>query len=417
MSTQQSLEEIILAVEHFLVSNEMSPVTLSNYRNLGLAYFRTAFHDAQMTTYSETFAVSLVMDYYQLVQNNQAAKRSFRTIRRVYELMQEYVQTGTILYHGLPWWKYKELSSAFETALLEYLGSLKKAGYSELTIRSDRSTIRTFLLYIESIGKVSLAMICADDIEKYLPILMENNPAGISNSLCALRRFLQMLFETKLTSQNLSIVLQTNAAKKKRIKQGFNSAEIQALLSCVDRSAPLGKRNYAMMLLAIRTGLRQIDVLNLKLQDIHWEEAEVRIIQRKTNRQLILPIDQETGDAIADYILHGRPASESTFVFLRTVAPYTNLKVGSCIGSRIVQKYAALAGVQWNVTERKGFHSFRRSLGRNLLENDTPLHTIKEILGHANSNSTRQYLAIDLQHLRECALSLDGIVCTKEVYQ
>ena len=155
-------------------------------------------------------------------------------------------------------------------------------------------------------------------------------------------------------------------------------------------------------------------MLNLKLQDIHWKDAEISIVQRKTNRQLILPLDQETGDAIADYLLHGRPTSKSTFVFLRSVAPYTNLKVGSCIGSRIVQKYAALSGVVWTTEERKGFHSFRRSLGRELLENDVPVCTISEILGHAYRNSTKQYLSVDVKHLRECALPLNELRCTKE---
>ena len=129
---------------------------------------------------------------------------------------------------------------------------------------------------------------------------------------------------------------------------------------------------------------------------------------------LIRKIITVTGDAIADYLLHGRPTSKSTFVFLRSVAPYTNLKVGSCIGSRIVQKYAALSGVVWTTEERKGFHSFRRSLGRELLENDVPVCTISEILGHAYRNSTKQYLSVDVKHLRECALPLNELRCTKE---
>lgn len=163
----------------------------------------------------------------------------------------------------------------------------------------------------------------------------------------------------------------------------------------------MGKRNFAMITLAVHTGLRQIDVLNLKLHNICWKESEIRIIQHKTRRQLILPLDQETGDALTDYILNARPQSDSDFVFLRSVAPYRNLKVGSCIGSWMVQKYAALGGVTWEKSERKGFHSFRRSLGREMLINEVPLYTISEVLGHTNRNSSKQYMSIDMEHLRD----------------
>ena len=83
----------------------------------------------------------------------------------------------------------------------------------------------------------------------------------------------------------------------------------------------------------------------------------------------------------------------------------------------MVQKYAAMCGVTWSTSERKGFHSFRRSLGREMLVNEVSLDTISEVLGHASRDSAKQYMSIDMEHLRDCALSLSGIECRKGMYQ
>lgn len=417
MHTNISLEEVIATVDAFLVELGLSDQTLSTYRRFGFNYYRSEFLAAGCDTYSEDLAESLVVKFHQQVHNGQRSERDFRTIRKVHELMKECVKNGEIHYHDLPFWKIQSPCDELKETLARYLTRMEQLGYSELTIRDANSIIRLFLLHMDSKEKHSTRCLSAEDIENYLPILYKKWHSGMSNPIYYLRGFFAFLYESQQICQDLSLVMNVKAANKIRVKEGFETGEIEAMLASVDRSTPLGKRNFAMIILAVHSGLRQIDVLNLKLKDIHWKDAEISIVQRKTNRQLILPLDQETGDAIADYILYGRPASESPFVFLRSVAPYTNLKIGSCIGSRIVQKYASLAGVTWTVEERKGFHSFRRSLGRDLLVNDVPLCTISEILGHADRNSTKQYLSIDIKHLRECALSLNELRCTKEALQ
>ena len=359
MYTNFSLEEVIAAVDDFLVKSGLSDNTLSRYRRFGFNYFRDGFSAEGCYFYSEELAESLVAKFHQQVLNGQRSERDFRTIRKVHELMKEYVKNGKILYHDLPFWNIQYPCNELKEALVRYLASMEQSGYSELTIREANSIIRLFLLHMESKGKHTLDCFSAEDIENYLPVLRQKWSSGMSNPIYYLRGFFAFLYERQEIRQDLSLVLKVNAASKIKVKTGFEANEIEAILTAIDRSTPLGKRNFAMITLAVHSGLRQIDVLNLKLQNIHWKDAEISIVQRKTNRQLILPLDQETGDAIADYLLHGRPTSKSTFVFLRSVAPYTNLKVGSCIGSRIVQKYAALSGVVWTTEERKGFHSFR----------------------------------------------------------
>ena len=176
---------------------------------------------------------------------------------------------------------------------------------------------------------------------------------------------------------------------------------------------PSGKRNYAMLLLALRNGLRSIDITNLKLSDIHWKSNTIEIVQGKTGASLVLPLLSDVGNAIAEYILNARPDSQLPYIFLQTQAPYQKLSGHSaCYG--ISRKMMKAAGIKQDIHDRKGFHCLRHSLAAHLLSEETPLPIISSILGHRNKNSTRDYLSTDLVHLHACALSLQGIEVTQE---
>jgi len=168
-----------------------------------------------------------------------------------------------------------------------------------------------------------------------------------------------------------------------------------------------------MLLLALRTGLRSIDIVNLKLSDIHWKNNTIEIVQEKTGIPLILPLLAEVGNAIADYILYGRPPSELPYIFLRSLAPHRKLAGrASCYG--ISCKLMKAAGIRQTNNDRKGFHILRHSLAAKLLSKETPLPIISSILGHRDKDSTMIYLSTDLVHLRTCALGLFGIETARE---
>lgn len=410
------LEEVFQAVDTALKDIGLSDITISRYRQFGFSCFHDYFAASGCEHYSEGLSQSLVLEFYQKTVNGEESMRDFRMIRKLHEMMKDFSDMGYIPYRDLPFWKIQHPDESLNSLMDPFFEMQRSHGVSELTIRTETSTIRQFLLYIELAGIKSIEGLRQELVEKYVYVLHEKWLSGIATPISSLRCFLSFLYSEGRTERDLSVVLQVRSSSKERIKSGFSVEEENKIISAINRDTPLGKRDYAMVILAMHTGLRQIDVLNLKLQDIRWREAEIHIVQRKTNKQLILPLDQSTGDAIAEYILHGRPQSSSEFVFLRSVAPYTNLKVGSCIGSRIIQKYAERAGVTWSDTERKGFHSLRRSLGREMLSNGVPLHTISEVLGHSKCDSTKPYLAIDVKHLRDCNLPLNGIECGKEEF-
>ena len=149
----------------------------------------------------------------------------------------------------------------------------------------------------------------------------------------------------------------------------------------------MGKRDYAILVIGIQTGLRGIDVANLKFQDIDWNEMEIQVVQHKTGRFLRMPMEAATGNAIADYILHGRPDSDSPFIFLTTTLPHRPLAYG--VTSTIAKKYILKARIDRSSVARRGYHSFRRSFGAGLLQSEVSLALLSELLGHSNIDSSR----------------------------
>jgi integrase len=231
--------------------------------------------------------------------------------------------------------------------------------------------------------------------------------------LSALRSFLRFAEKKNLINCRLSRAIPGSFGRKTLIIPTITSEEEKKLLGSVDRNTPSGKRNYAMLLLALRTGLRSIDISSLQLNNIHWKTNTIEIVQEKTDTSLVLPLLTDVGNAIADYILNGRPYSQLPHLFLRTQAPYQKLAghSGCYSASRKMMKDA---GIRQGTDECKGFHCLRHSLAARLLSEETPLPVISSILGHRNKDSTKVYLSTDLAHLRACALSLQGIEVTQE---
>lgn len=156
-----------------------------------------------------------------------------------------------------------------------------------------------------------------------------------------------------------------------------------------------------MMVLAVQSGLRSCDIIRLTFDCINWRTRELRVVQHKTGQPIVIPLEPETGNAIADYLLNGRPKSSLPQIFLCHVGAVRALK--SRTGSAIVSKYMKGAGIH---SGYRGFHSFRRTFATNLLQNEVPIELIQQMLGQTHIDSAKPYLSIDEQGLKRCALPL-----------
>lgn len=288
--------------------------------------------------------------------------------------------------------------------LEEYLNLEEFRSLSPLTISSKRLTITSFMNYLGDNNVKDFQQCLQKNVTGYLSSLAGLTSSTISGRKFILRHFFNYLNSRKLTlfsGNELFPVIFTN--KRERILSFYSNEEIRRIVSAIDRSTPYGKRDFVAVLLAAELGIRSGDIIRLKISDIHWEHDTIELIQYKTKIFNQLPLLENIKYALIDYLKNGRPKSDLEYIFIGIKnggKPLTN----TCIHG-IVSKYFQKAGV--DISERKhGPHAMRHSLASSMLHNNTPMYVIKEVLGHSNINTTRMYLNIDVDTLRELALEV-----------
>ena len=199
------------------------------------------------------------------------------------------------------------------------------------------------------------------------------------------------------------------ARKQTRIPSVWTAEDLEKLIGAIDRGSPIGKRDYAIILLACRLGLRCTDIKHLTMDNFHWEDKELVFVQSKTRTTLSLPLTPEVGWVVIDYLKYGRPKVSTKYIFIRHVAPFLPFSEGDHL-NQIIKKYIRLANLP-TLKKKVGMHSLRHTLASVLLEGDTPLPVISDILGHVDTESTTVYLKVDIEKLKECPLDL-----TEEYY-
>ena len=231
---------------------------------------------------------------------------------------------------------------------------------------------------------------------------------GMRDTMFSLKKMYCFLFDEGYIAESFEGLLSYSVSITKKFKPALPDIEVALMLQAIDKATAMGKRNYAILILACVTGLRSSDIAGLKISDVDWRSGEIRITQKKTSNSLALPLTEDVGVALKNYILAGRPASASQNIFLTTKAPYQPLSTKGGITS-VYKSVRRQAGLPREAFDGKSFHAFRRSLGRNLLIAGTPIPDIAQILGHVNIESTRIYIPLDLENIKNCALSFDGI--------
>ena len=230
---------------------------------------------------------------------------------------------------------------------------------------------------------------------------------------CHLKSFLAYLYKTQKTDNDLSKCVPDIKYKRNRpLPSVFTNDEIKKIIDQIDRNSIHGKRAYAMIILATRYGLRSGDVVNLKFENIDWEKNIISIEQKKTKCAIELPLLPEVGNAILDYLKHGRRESNLPYVFLNIKGPVTSITNGAFYNT--LKYYINLAGIE-NLSKRKhGPHALRHSLASEMMNNGEELTTISAVLGHRSTQITTVYLSIDYENLKKCAVPMPKI--TSPIY-
>ena len=204
-----------------------------------------------------------------------------------------------------------------------YMKTLHEAGLSESTILTRKDKAQALILFLQSRGVEAADAIALADIDAFLLLYINNAIKYREAILCALRSFLGYLYEKGYTLTNLKEGLpHLRVPRNGGIPCTWKKEELVAILDAVDREDPAGKRDYAVLLLTIQSGLRAGDIRNLRIPDIDWNRKKIHLVMGKTGQPIDIPLLDPVGWSIIDYLKNGRPAVSHDHVFVRHRAPF-----------------------------------------------------------------------------------------------
>jgi len=265
--------------------------------------------------------------------------------------------------------------------------------------------VNEFLTERFGAGPVDLSRLCAADITRFV-----RRRAGTIQSkrvqlmTTALRSFLRFARYRGDIDKDLAACIPAVANwKQSTLPRALPPEQVEQVLNSVDRETVMGRRDYAILLILARLGLRAGEIRALTLEDLDWKEG-LLTVRGKAGRFSQLPLPKDVGAAIANYLRDGRPTVNSRCVFLRAKAPVGGFQGQSGVGS-MVKHALERAGID---SPRKGAHQFRHALACQMLKQGASLSEIGELLRHRSPQTTAIYAKVDLDSLASLALSWPG---------
>jgi integrase/recombinase XerD len=260
---------------------------------------------------------------------------------------------------------------------------------------------QAFLATVFANGLVDVAAIQAGDVVGFVGDLTGRyQPRTVELAASALRSFFRFLRTAGLRADRLEDAVPMVPHRPSALVRHLAPSQLGQLIASLGSGSPRGLRDRAIILCMARLGLRAGEVVQLRLDDLDWRNATVRVRARKTGHGALLPLTAEVGTALADYLRRGRPETPARQVFvlhwLRPGAPIS----GSIVG-RAVDNALRRAGMDAPI---RGANLLRHSLATDLLERGASLREIADVLGHTSLATTRIYAAVDIAALREVAL-------------
>jgi len=302
----------------------------------------------------------------------------------------------------------KPTSALFDKYVPDYIEFARQhRGRREM--RRDEWSLRSFFVWLEERGVSSLSSLTASEIREYVDGLDGFKRTTIAMRVSDLRGFFRYLDMQGVVSNGLAMTIESpRLYRMSTPPEVLDITTIDRLIESVDRTTALGKRDYAMLLLGSRYGLRPCDISGLRLDDIRWRQQQIVLLQSKTQRLIELPLVDDVDEALVDYLRNGRPDCDAREIFVRHLAPFVPLcKRNNLWG--VMQRAFRSAGIEPPAGLR-GFRLLRHSAATHMLEDGVSFDVISAVLGHSSVESTRIYAQVDLPGLRSVALSA-GEVC------
>ena len=323
---------------------------------------------------------------------------------RVAQMLGDYAVHGAVLRRYSR--SVDKLSREGADTVARFEAWLRAADRAVSTVRTYGTVAGEFVAFSGTRGGVARCDAAA--IEAFVATLTGYQVKTVEQKLCALRSFLRFASaEGPLDAAVVDAVPAVRSSKQARVPSLWEPGEVARILDAIDRGNPCGKRDYAIVLLIARLGLRSIDVKRLEFGDFDWPGNRLFVTQAKTGGRVQLPLLKDVGWAVIDYMRAGRPVCDCPQVFVRHTAPIGPFSDQDHL-HQILVKHARVARVPISEKRRHGMHSLRHTLATRLMEDGTPLEQIADILGHQSVRSTGVYLKSSLGLLTKCALDPDA---------
>lgn len=373
-------------------------VTIRHYRSRWLfikEYMESRKIDFISTAVCNDFTINLYNG-----REHSSLSVNEKNIEKAVSVLSEFIATGTIKKKN----KIIHLDGPIGILMKDFLTFKETLRRSKLTIDKIETHMSNFNFWLMSNGVSIIHDIRQIHIISFIKSLDPNKKALLHDTLLDLGCFFNYLYKKEIISVNMgSFIPKDNYVRQSQLPSYYTEEEIDKLLNAIDRGTAVGKRDYAILLIAARLGLRVSDIARLKFDNLLWENSIVVLNQYKTGKNLTLPLLPVIGNSILDYIQYGRPQSGEKNIFLLAVSPFipiTSKSISTMVHRRFIDSSI-------NTDKRRhGAHALRHSLVKELLNNKQALPVIAEVLGHRNTESTRHYIRIDTESLRQCALDV-----------
>ena len=342
-----------------------------------------------ISKYSPEVANSFYEELIKVKPYTESTKRFYRTvIRRLNDCY-----TGNGYVYSAPR-KNLSLSIGFQTIVNNYIAYCEEIGNSPFTTKDKERAAHFFCENLEALGCYSFDKMTAPVVTK-ATIMITNR--GLYPAIKDLLRYLQATY--CVLNDFSTLVPKSNQGF--RVPTTYTPEEIVKVENIVNKEASPGKRDYAIILLASRLGIRAGDIADLKFENLDFINNRITFFQNKTGNYTDLLLLPNIKNALQDYINNERPDSSLELVFLSSFAPYG--RISYSVVSFAVKKNMERAGVD-TLTKKHGPHSLRSSLATSMINDGIDYASVRKVLGHEGANTIRHYAELDIERLRLCAL-------------
>lgn len=412
MSGYTELHPLVESVLRELVRLKYSESTVTAYRRMYANLERYA-GSVGATHFDERLAVSFINEKFATTIEGlyQAPPRGvhMKNYLRCMRVLLEWGLCGCVCRRMAGELALVELPKGLQELLDSFNAECRRNGLSESTVYTRGNRIKRFLLFLADKGGVDASCLTEASAHDYVLANASLSPKSIGSILASIRCFYRHLHLEGLIGRDLvPTVPKPRRHYAPELPGTWTAEDVDSLLASIDRGNPTGKRDYAMLLMVARLGLRASDIKALRTTDFDWDARSISITQHKTGVPLELPLLDDIGWAVIDYLRGGRPAGAACpELFVRHNAPFDAFGDTSNL-TYILSNRARAAGVK-TPNDRRTLHSLRHALARRLLEQSVPIDDISRILGHVNKRTTSIYLRMDVDQLMLCPLDPEGV--------